>query len=234
MRNQKKRRTFYEEKKTDMIIGLVDYPEDLCIPGGFYRLDFLSMIITGAGTASLGHPTLCNGANLAIRREVYLNYSDRIRPEIPSGDDIFLLHSLKKSPYNEIKILKNREALIKTDLPGSLHEFLSQRIRWASKSKYYYDRLTIFLGIIVILMNMCLLSGAVSFLTGITGINLLLIGLVVKIIADSLLLGAGLGFFKGRILLILLPIVEILYPFYILYVLIASSLNHYTWKKREY
>ena len=39
---------------------------------------------------------MCNGANLSFTREAYTDTFDNLHEEIASGDDIFLLHSLKK------------------------------------------------------------------------------------------------------------------------------------------
>lgn len=47
-------------------------------------------------TAHRGRAVLCSGANLVVRRTAWLSAKDKLHPEIPSGDDMFLLEALKR------------------------------------------------------------------------------------------------------------------------------------------
>ena len=50
-------------------------------------------------TAKRGHAVMCSGANLIVRREAWLACEPDLHPEIPSGDDMFLLEAMKKRGY---------------------------------------------------------------------------------------------------------------------------------------
>ena len=50
-------------------------------------------------TAKAGHAVMCSGANLIVRREAWLACEPDLHPEIPSGDDMFLLEAMKKRGY---------------------------------------------------------------------------------------------------------------------------------------
>ena len=44
-------------------------------------------------TAKKNQAIMCSGANLIVRREVWLECESELHPEIPSGDDMFLLEA---------------------------------------------------------------------------------------------------------------------------------------------
>ena len=50
-------------------------------------------------TAKKGQAIMCSGANLIVRREVWLECENELHPEIPSGDDMFLLEAVKRKGY---------------------------------------------------------------------------------------------------------------------------------------
>ena len=47
-------------------------------------------------TAKRGHAVMCSGANLIAKRDRWLESYEDLQPEIPSGDDMFLLESFKR------------------------------------------------------------------------------------------------------------------------------------------
>ena len=78
------------------------------------NLEFLSLIGTGAASIGLHSPLFCNGANLAIRKTVFEKNKNKIRNEISSGDDVFLMHSVKKKSKKSIRFMKSFEAIVLT------------------------------------------------------------------------------------------------------------------------
>ena len=58
-------------------------------------------------TAKRGKAVMCSGANLIVRREVWLACEKDLHPEIPSGDDMFLLEAVKRRGY-KIGVLDDR------------------------------------------------------------------------------------------------------------------------------
>ena len=134
--------------KPDMIICPVRIESVPGFFGRFQELEFISLQGITAGSACSGNATMCNGANLAFTSEVYLNHSDNLHDEINSGDDIFLLHSLKKGNRSKILWLESPDALITTESSPTFRSFMKQRSRWISKGKAYSDSYTIILGIV--------------------------------------------------------------------------------------
>src|SRR5690606_5203635 len=121
-------------------------------------LEFLYLI--GLGAASIGNreASTCNGANLAYRKDIFmeLNGFQGIE-ELASGDDELFLHKVAAKYPEKIGFCKSREAVVYTEAKDSLSSFISQRKRWASKSTHYKKKAIVYLGVGVWLFNVFLL-----------------------------------------------------------------------------
>ena len=100
-------------------------------------LEFTSLVASAAGSAGVGMPVLCNGANLAFKKSVWLRLRNELRNDLQSGDDIFLLESVKRSK-GKIKFLKSESAFVTTKQAATFSELLRQRRRWSSKTIFLY------------------------------------------------------------------------------------------------
>ena len=103
-------------------------------------------------TAKNGKAVMCSGANLIVRRETWLACESEIHPEIPSGDDMFLLEAAKRHGYTINVIDEPAFTAIVRPLT-SWSAFFRQRMRWAGKAPKYTDRDIIRCGILVTLAN---------------------------------------------------------------------------------
>ena len=79
---------------------------------GSRSLSILSLQGITAGTAMAGNGIMCNGANLAFTRNTYLNHMENLQFGLPTGDDVFLLHSLKKEADSKIMWLESSDAIV--------------------------------------------------------------------------------------------------------------------------
>ena len=222
----------YIKEDSGMTIGLVNYLPNKGLFQIFSRFDLISLVITGAGFSNLGRSTICSGANLAVKRDLYIKVVNQLKNKLLSGDDIFLLHAIKQLKSEKISVLKSRGSIVNTDSPKNMGEFVSQRLRWASKSKHYSDRDTIILTILVLIANLSLVVSFTGFLIN-QKIFVFVLLFVFKIIADGSILFAGLRYFGGLKYLVLLPLFELIYPFYILFVAIGSLFMKIFWKGRK-
>ena len=88
--------------------------------------------------AEKGHPVLCAGANMIVRRSAWEECMGSIRQDIPSGDDMFILEEMKRRGK---KIVAGPAQLTATCFaPSSIGALLKQRARWAGKAPAYQDR----------------------------------------------------------------------------------------------
>ena len=104
-------------------------------------------------TARRGHAVMCSGANLIVRRDRWLESYPDLHPDIPSGDDMFLLESFKRRGL-KIAVVDDPhfEAIVRPHT--SWRAFFRQRMRWAGKAPNYTDKDIIHCGAIVVLSNL--------------------------------------------------------------------------------
>jgi glycosyltransferase involved in cell wall biosynthesis len=213
---------FYELNKPDMIICPVQTEPVRGFSGKFQELEFLSLQGITAATAISEEATMCNGANLAFTREAYLHNSDNLHDEINSGDDIFLLHSMKKGNRAKILWMESPDTLVTTKSQSTYRSFLKQRSRWISKGKAYKDRYTIVLGIVAFVAVALQISYFIACLIYPSLIWVFLSILILKSIPDLLiLLNTSRRYYKRNLMKWFFPS-QLIYPFYVLSVVFYS------------
>jgi len=209
----------------DLIISPVQIKPVPGFFGKFIELEFISLQGITAGTALSERGTMCNGANLAFTREAYLSHSDNLHDEINTGDDIFLLHSLKREPDSKILWLESQDAVITTESPITFKSFLKQRSRWISKGKVYTDIYTIILGISTFLAIMVHIGFLIAWIIRPSLIWVLLSVIVLKSIPDLLiLLNTTKRYGKKELMRWFLPS-QLIYSFYVISILIYTLIS---------
>ena len=104
-------------------------------------------------TAKRGHAVMCSGANLIAKRDRWLESYPDLHPEIPSGDDMFLLESFKRRGLN-ISVCVSEEMTAIVRPHTSWRAFFHQRMRWAGKAPKYTDRDILLCGAIMLMANL--------------------------------------------------------------------------------
>lgn len=104
-------------------------------------------------TAKEGHAVMCSGANLIAKRDRWLESYEDLHPEIPSGDDMFLLESFKRRGL-KIAVSESEELTAIVRPHTSWKAFFRQRMRWAGKAPKYKDKDILRCGAIVLGMNL--------------------------------------------------------------------------------
>ena len=104
-------------------------------------------------SAQKGKAVLCSGANLIVRRSRWLESYPDLHPEIPSGDDMFLLESFKRRGL-KITVLDSPEFTAVVRPLTSWSAFIKQRMRWAGKAPKYTDPDILRCGAMVLLLNL--------------------------------------------------------------------------------
>jgi poly-beta-1,6-N-acetyl-D-glucosamine synthase len=213
--------SFYSENKPAMIIGPVKMKGSGGFLQRFQELEFLSLQGVTAGTAAAGNPVMCNGANLAFTKEVFNKYSGSLHEEKVSGDDVFLLHSIKEGK-GSIMWLESREAFVTTGTLDTLKSFFRQRGRWISKAGSYSDSYTLVLAIVTFVTILFL---PVLLITGILNPVFLLVfmaALILKSLPDYLiLLNTTSRYGKKHLMRWFVPS-QLFYPYYFLRVVFKS------------
>jgi glycosyltransferase involved in cell wall biosynthesis len=213
---------FYVEKNPDLIICPVIIDTTPGFFSRFQELEFLGLQGVTAGTAAARMSTMCNGANLAFKKESYLKHSENLRYDLFSGDDIFLLHSIKKEKRSKILWLESFDSIVTAASAKTTMSYLSQRSRWISKGKAYTDKTTVTLAIVTFVT---ILTQASFLIAGIfipEFLLLFLAVLVIKSVTDYLILNnTTTRYGKKHLMKWFLPS-QLIYPFYVLAVILFS------------
>ncbi len=162
-----------------------------------FELEFMALQMATAASAINNQPIMCNGANLTVRRRHHFHAD--LKDGYVSGDDMFLLMSLKKE-NGHIVFLKHRHALVTTLAPLELQEYLRQRSRWLRKATGYTQPNILTTATIMFLGNM---AWPAAIFAGLCTMDLIpmLLGIVlfiVKYTSDYLLLKSGSEFYNIR------------------------------------
>ena len=102
--------------------------------------------------AKRGKAVMCSGANLIVRRDVWLECEPDLHPEIPSGDDMFLLEAAKRRGFS-IGVIDEPDYTAVVRPLTSWRAFFRQRTRWAGKAPKYTDKDIRRCGMMIILAN---------------------------------------------------------------------------------
>jgi poly-beta-1,6-N-acetyl-D-glucosamine synthase len=214
-----------------MIFGPVSYFQEKGPLNRFQSLEFSGLVASGAGAALAGKPFICNGANLAYRKDAFLKVNGYQGNErFISGDDVFLMHKIKEEfGSRAISFALDRNAIVRTFPAPGFRAFLNQRIRWASKTKGYNDKLAILTAATVFTFNLFI---AAAFIAGFflpTLFLLYLSSMTLKCIIDLPLIYGITGFNDERRLMRWYLPFQVVYPAYIVIAGVCSLFAGKKW-----
>lgn len=200
----------------------------------FQLLDFISLQGITAAAVSAGFHTMCNGANLAYRKDVFYEVGQfRGIDQLASGDDMLLMHKIKEKYPDRLGYLFTQEAIVTTAPMPDWKQFFNQRVRWASKAEAYQDKGIFRTLALVYALNACLFVWAlISLFTWSGGMTWCLLILVKTWVELSFMLPVSRFYGHPRALFWFLP----MQPFHITYTVIAGWLGKfgsYQWKGRK-
>lgn len=226
---------FYEEKKPLFIAAPVMFSKIRSALDIFQTLDFLSLQGITAASVSNGFHGMSNGANLGYEKAVFemvggFNGID----QIASGDDMLLMQKINASFPGRTMYCLAKEVIVSTKPADSFGAFIQQRIRWASKARFYKEQKMLAVLMMVYLLNLSLLALMVQVVFFTQSLWSLLLGLILfkTIIELAFLLPVARFFGKSGQLWAFLPA----QPFHILYTVIAGffgQVGSYKWKGRK-
>jgi cellulose synthase/poly-beta-1,6-N-acetylglucosamine synthase-like glycosyltransferase len=226
--------TSFHEENVKMVFGGVRIKEDKSFFSKLQALEFCSLIGTGAAMAGLGLPILCNGANLAFLRAAFLEvkgYEGNL--DIPSGDDEFLMRKIDRRFPGGIRFQPAGDSVVETRPMESLKAFVDQRIRWAGKWKYSGSQLSQFTAVFIfVFQTTFLVLWIAPLLNWISG-YLTLFLITGKMIFEYAFLFQVGTFLSVRPRLFHFLVLQFIYPFYVIFVGLASLFSSPEWKGRR-
>jgi len=186
---------------------------------GVYEFSALQSVTEA--TALAGHPVMCNAANMSFTREVYLRHSGELRDDLPSGDDIFLLHAVRRGG-GTVGFAGSSAAAVETAAAVTAAALMRQRARWASKGWYYRDPATLTLAAATAACTAAVTAAAVGAAISSQYLPLLVALYAIRTVPDYLIIARNIRKSGERIPLVPFLISEIIYPFWFMTVAVRS------------
>lgn len=223
---------FIQQNNPKMVVAPVNYKVENTFLQQFQLLDFMSMQGTTIGGFGINFPFMCNGANLAYKKEeFFLNNGFEGNNTIASGDDVFLFEKFLENDKKSVQFLKSKEAIVATFPVNSWTDLINQRTRWAAKTGNFKSIKVKLIGALVLLVNLSVILS--FFLAGSLQIKLLPFGL--KLLIDLFLFAPTIRFFKHeKSFLKWYLLSSFVYPFFSVFVIYKSIFFKYNWKGRRF
>jgi cellulose synthase/poly-beta-1,6-N-acetylglucosamine synthase-like glycosyltransferase len=224
---------YIQQKDPVFIAAPVCFTDGTDFLSRFQELDFISLQAITAAAVSAGMHSMCNGANLGYRKDVFEEVGRFSGVDhLASGDDMLLMHKIKTRYPERLGYLYASEVIVRTEPMRSWHDFLNQRIRWASKADAYQDKSIFGSLLLVYLTNAALLVALIWGLFTEKGITNWLLLVSAKTVMELSLMIPASRFYQKENSLWWFPLMQ---PFHITYTVVAGWLGKfgsYQWKGR--
>ncbi len=227
--------SFQRSTKSSFILGPVKMNRGKSWFKTFQEIEFASLMACTSGTSASGRPILSNGANLCFTKELFLELDPyKMNLRIPSGDDIFFLQAVKNSnqDYN-IQFNSDPEVVVSTKVSYTLTSFMSQRIRWAKKVRYFNDADSTLFGAFVSGINLLIVMQLFLVLLDHKYLNLFFSTITIKYILDTVLLYSANKYMKIKYIFLKSLLLSLIYPFYFICIALLSLTTNPQWKGRK-
>jgi poly-beta-1,6-N-acetyl-D-glucosamine synthase len=221
----------FKRSSSPMMAGPVLISGEEGVLASIQQLDYLAMQVCGLGSLSNGNVLLCSGANLAFSRAAFMKVNGYEGNEhLASGDDTFLMIKINEQIGPPVSIIDERAAV--TCLPlKTVKEVIQQRARWGGKVSSYNSLFIKSIALLVMTVNALFIISLLLLMFG--SFSPFLIVVPGKLFVDFLVLKKGLNFFqidKPSALAATL----IFYPFFLVFLGLASFRGNYNWKGRSF
>lgn len=225
---------FYVKHDAAFIAAPVKFFHNNSLLQLFQSLDFLTLQGITAASVSANFHTMCNGANLAYKKQAFENVNGfQGIDKVATGDDMLLMHKIWKQYPGKTLYLKSKEAIVTSQPMLSWKDFFMQRKRWASKTLVYDDY-----RIIVVLAFVYLLNCLFAALVAASLFNSLYwwyaFGfIVVKTIIELPFVNSVAKFYNDQKPVRFLFLFQPLHIIYTVFVGLLSQFGKYEWKGRK-
>jgi cellulose synthase/poly-beta-1,6-N-acetylglucosamine synthase-like glycosyltransferase len=222
----------FSEEKVNLAFGPIKYAEDRFL-GNLLSIEQAALL--GSSLASLaGHiPSMCNGANMAIRRKTFEELGGFDSPyAIASGDDELLLHKVFCKDPSSVHFVKSKEAIVTTEAVRDWGSLYAQRTRWAGKwEKYLLWQTKAFAFFIFVVHVAYLILPFVAWHQEFLG--LFIVVLFLKIGLEWLFISQVMTFLGKKINASAFVVLQVIYSPYVVFFGLVSRRKKYTWKGRR-
>ncbi len=227
----------FNDPSVKMVIGGVRVAGGGTFFSELQSVEFCSLIGAAAATASFGIPILCNAASLGYHRNAFVEvdgYEGNFT--VASGDDEFLLSKIRVRFPGSIVFLSDPQAVVETGAAHTVRAFMNQRLRWAGKWRFNPSVIAQLTAVAVLASQMLLVFAwfVLPWIERDTITDIIIVaGTVSKLVVDYIFLSRVAEFLAVRIRLSAFAGLQLLYPFYVIFVGLTSLIIVPQWKGRS-
>jgi len=222
--------TFDEE--TGFVSGPVKFSNKKLLYSSLQELEFAGLILTGAGLIGLNQPVVCNSANIAYRKDLIETIKNKSKNLSEVFDESLIIKTSIETNY-KVKFCWNADAIVSTEAVSNLKNFWKQRTRWAS---FNWFQLPVNILLSLALTFLFYLSIPLLLLQSISGntlsLFLLAFSMMIKLVADYIVLREGRKFLFENIRIHLFLIAELLHIPYIIISVVSGFIFNVKWKEK--
>ena len=220
------------ESNGGLLIGPVAIKNEPGILAALQALETAVLSVVTGGSAGLGKPFLCNGANLAFPRTVFKRAGGyESHSHLVSGDDIFFLEDVKKLKNVPVTFLKSPDAIVHTYPLRKVGQVLMQKARWASKFRYNPNPLNLWVAFFIFAVNAAFLFAVAGLFVRPVHRDACLIFICLKLAADFILLWIASQFIKPAPAWWRTAVAAACYPVYACAVAVLAIFVKPVWKE---
>lgn len=195
-------------------------------------LEFMSLIVTGAGLIGAGRPIICNGANLAYRKSAFKAVQG-FEGTVSSNDDETLMQRIFTRNLGKVRFVADPDAVVRTVSNNNLWSFLKQRLRWAAKKGRYEDK-TILAELVLLYFFFFVLLGSAGASFFVPELRIPIVTMFgLKIFLDYLTMRRGTRLLKQKLNGLVFLVAEL---FHVLYIVFTGAVGQFVsqeWKGRS-
>jgi len=225
---------FYVTTDAVFVAAPVKFLHDQSFLQLFQSLDFLTLQGITAASVSSDMYAMCNGANLAYKKEAFENVKGfEGIDKVATGDDMLLMHKIRRKYPGKIFYLKSKEAITSTQPMFSWRDFFMQRKRWASKTLVYDDYKIVAVLVFVYLLNCLFIALIIASLFHAFYWWFVFGFWLAKTIIELPFIKAVAKFYEEKAITKYLFFFQPLHIMYTVFTGIASQFGKYDWKGRK-
>ncbi len=220
-------------ESVDLVFGPIKY-DSFNYLEKLLSIEQAALLGSSLSSLKMDIPSMCNGANMAVRRSAFDKVNGFMTESIvASGDDELLFHKIYKSNKNAVLFLKTPLATVNTKPVSTFKQLFNQRKRWAGKwEKYILKRTKAFaLGIFgfhvvwLVFFTMSLFYHSL--------LPYFIVAFFIKLVLEYVFINQVMKFLGKRINLPSFIILQGIYSFYVVFFGLISRGTNYTWKERK-
>ncbi|MCU0399012.1 MAG: glycosyltransferase [Cyclobacteriaceae bacterium] len=222
------------EEGVQFVAGPVNLGSDGTLIGDMQQLEFASLVGSGAALLAQGIPVMCNGANLAYRKNAFREVGGFEGNEgIPSGDDEFMMRKIHRSFPGSLRFNLRKGSVVTSSPASSWKQFMNQRIRWAGKWNVQGIGFSGLLAVFLFLFHAIVIGLIPLSFAGLIAWPVAIVLLLGKVLLEGIFLVRVQKFFSNSFSLPSFFMLQVVYPLYVIFFGLTANFLQAEWKGRR-